>query len=87
LDEAIQAAAEVNHVRIQTVKYSFRGKKFPPCIGCFKCLDNEHFGEWVIQDNFQELRDLWVSSDVIIYGTLALFKPIIVRGKYREYFV
>jgi len=69
LNEALHAATEVNPKWVETVQYSISGKNFSPCIGCFKCAEDKHFGECVIQDDFQELRDLWINSDVIIYST------------------
>lgn len=68
LNEALKAAAEVNRELVETERYSFRGKKFSPCIACFKCAEKKHLGECVIRDDFQELRDRWIHSDAIIYS-------------------
>ena len=68
LQEALQAAQQVDPENIQTEGYSFRGKKFQPCVGCFQCLEEKHLGECVIQDDFQNLRDLWLQADIILYS-------------------
>ena len=68
LKEALQAAREVERERIQTEEYSFRGKKFDPCVGCFRCVEDKSLGECVIKDDFQHLRDLWLKADVILYS-------------------
>lgn len=47
-------------------RYSFRAKKILPCISCFKCVDNG--GCCVIKDDFEELRQMWIKADVIIYS-------------------
>ena len=68
LQEALQAAEEVKPARVRVEEYSFRGKKFNPCVGCFQCVEEEHLGECVIRDDFQRLRDLWLKADVILYS-------------------
>jgi multimeric flavodoxin WrbA len=68
LNEALRASVEVNREWVETEQYAFRGKKFSPCIACFKCAEKKHLGECVIRDDFQELRDRWIRSDVIIYS-------------------
>jgi multimeric flavodoxin WrbA len=45
--------------------YAFTGKKISPCIHCNVCKKE---GECAIKDDFQELRDKWMSADVIIYS-------------------
>ncbi|MCX5912791.1 MAG: flavodoxin family protein [Deltaproteobacteria bacterium] len=68
LKEALQASREVDQERIQVEEYSFRGKKFNPCVGCFRCVEDKSLGECVIKDDFQRLRDLWLKADVILYS-------------------
>jgi multimeric flavodoxin WrbA len=70
LKEALMAAQNVDPKRIVIDEYSFRGKKFSPCIACFRCDGDEKVkrGECVIKDDFQTLRDKWVGADVIIYS-------------------
>ena len=68
LSVALQAAANVNSGVVSTDSYSFKGKQFGPCMGCFKCGDEKHYGECTIKDDFQELRDKWLAADGIIYA-------------------
>ncbi len=68
LREALQAAREVQSGKIQIEEYSFRAKKFSPCVGCFQCIEEKSMGECVIKDDFQTLRDLWLKADVILYS-------------------
>jgi multimeric flavodoxin WrbA len=68
LEIALQATKEKYQEFISVKQYTVRGKKFSPCTGCFKCSENHSLGECVIQDDFQNLRDLWLDSDVIIYS-------------------
>lgn len=66
LEKALEVAREVAPEEVKTELYSIRGKKFAPCISCFKC--GELQGECIIKDDFQELREKWVEADVIIYS-------------------
>ncbi len=66
LDRALNSAFEVDPASIECLKYSFRGKKFAPCLSCFRC--GERGGECVIKDDFQEARDLWLRADAVIYS-------------------
>ena len=69
LKECLRASQDVDPGRIRISEYSFKGKKFGPCVGCFKCAEEKHLGECVIKkDDFQSLRDLWLDSHVIIYS-------------------
>ena len=68
LKEALQASREVDPEKIRVEEYSFRGKKFAPCVGCFRCVEEKSLGECVIKDAFQRLRDLWLKADVILYS-------------------
>lgn len=65
LDEALRSARAVSP-EVDCTAYSLRGKKFGPCLSCFRC--GELRGECVVKDDFQELRDLWVAADVVIYS-------------------
>ncbi|MBU0513684.1 MAG: flavodoxin family protein [Proteobacteria bacterium] len=69
LNVALEAAAEVNRELVRVESYSFRGKNFGPCLGCFKCSQEKHMGECAIKDDFQHLRDLWLGADAVIYST------------------
>lgn len=66
LDQAIQSAHEAAPDVVSCTSYSVRGKKFGPCVACGKCGENS--GECIIKDDFQQLRDLWIDADVIIYS-------------------
>ncbi len=66
LEQALQAARGVSPGNVECTLYSLRGKKFAPCVSCFRCGDLG--GECVVKDDFQELRDLWVAADVVIYS-------------------
>ena len=68
LKEALQASREVDQEKVAVEEYSFRGKKFGPCVGCFRCVEDKSLGECVIKDDFQHLRDLWLKADVILYS-------------------
>lgn len=68
LEKALNAAIEINESCISKELYLIKGKKFGPCIGCFKCGEESHLGECAINDDFQELRDLWLRADVILYS-------------------
>lgn len=50
----------------KVISYSFRGKKIGPCLACNRCI--EEGGACVIEDDFDSLRELWLSADVIIYS-------------------
>jgi multimeric flavodoxin WrbA len=66
LDHALEGARKVDAENIVTQAYSFRGKKMGPCLSCFKCVENG--GECIVKDDFQELRELWVDADVVLYS-------------------
>jgi multimeric flavodoxin WrbA len=68
LSQALEAAQTVDREQTVVNSYSIRGKKFAPCVGCFRCTEEPHIGECVIKDSFQELRDMWLQSDVILYS-------------------
>lgn len=66
LDKALEAARNVDPDGLECVSYSIRGKKIGPCMSCFRCGKQE--GECIIKDDFQELFELWLKADVIIYS-------------------
>lgn len=66
LDEALVAAQEAGGGSVELRSYSFRAKKFGPCLGCGEC--ERLRGECAFKDSFQELRDLWLWADVVIYS-------------------
>lgn len=67
LEKALAAASQVELGGITTELYSIRKKTFHPCVHCYACQDRLH-GECAIEDDFQELRNLWVDADGIIYS-------------------
>jgi multimeric flavodoxin WrbA len=66
LNEALNSAKKVAPESVRTNLYSIKGKTFNPCIACRFC--KEHDGECVHKDDFEELRQLWLDADVIIYS-------------------
>jgi multimeric flavodoxin WrbA len=68
LSIALQAAQKVNNELVSIDSYSFKGKKFGPCVACFKCGEEKTYGECTIKDDFQKLRDKWLEADAIIYA-------------------
>jgi multimeric flavodoxin WrbA len=69
LEKAFDLSVERLKPLVDLHTYHIRGKKFWPCLGCNKCTHDSSKGECVIKDNFQELRDLWLAADVVIYST------------------
>ncbi len=67
LKQALAAAKSVSPDEVHTHLYLFKGKIFQPCVHCYACQDR-FYGECAIKDNFQELRDLWVEADGIVYS-------------------
>jgi len=65
LDQALEEAQKVSE-KVEIKKYSFVGKKFAPCLSCFKC--EELKGECVQKDSLQELKDMWLEADVVLYS-------------------
>lgn len=70
LEKALEAAGLVKGVEVETSLYSFKGKKFGPCLSEFYCAGNN--GSCVYRggkaDDFEELRGLWMEADAIIYS-------------------
>lgn len=65
LKKALEAAEKESTDAVECIMYSIRGKKFGPCIACGRCADK---GECIIKDDFQELCNLWLKADVVIYS-------------------
>jgi len=66
LEKTLEAAKEVDPQAVETTLYSFKGKTFNPCLSCFSCTTKG--GACVHKDDLEELRGLWMDSDVIIYS-------------------
>lgn len=65
LEEALKCIPELP-LPVETELYSFRGKNISPCRSCLKCYTNG--GSCIIKDDFEELRQLWISADAVIYS-------------------
>lgn len=68
LQNALQAAVEVNKEIVSIDLVSFKGKTIKPCTSCFACGKESNYGECVIKDDFQEIRDKWLDANAIIYA-------------------
>ena len=66
LKKAVEVAKAEVICHVNGILYSFRGKRFAPCVHCNRCSDLR--GSCVQQDDFQDLQDLWLKSDVILYS-------------------
>ena len=67
LDHALDEIRKLDlGTKIEVIEYSFVGKKFSPCVGCFVCGKNG--GRCVIEDSFQELQPEWLAADAIVYS-------------------
>jgi len=66
LEEALEVAAGFGAATTEINRFHFGTKPFAPCDACgaHKGLG----GECRIEDSFQELRDLWLGADVILYS-------------------
>ncbi len=66
LKQALEEAKNVNPIEIETESYAISGKKFGPCLSCFRCIDLK--GKCFQKDDFQELSEKWIDADVILYS-------------------
>ena len=66
LNHALEGAKEVDAQSVETENYSIKGKNFLPCIACSHCA--RHEGTCVHNDDFEELRNLWLNADVVLYS-------------------
>jgi multimeric flavodoxin WrbA len=65
LERALESAAAAGQGNVEPELYEITGKKFAPCISCYKCIEK---GDCIQKDDFHELRDKWVDADAIIYS-------------------
>lgn len=65
LNQALDAAKEVDTDAVATELYSISGKEYLPCISCFSC---GKLGYCIRSkdDDFDELRDKWLEADGVI---------------------
>ncbi len=66
LEKALECAAEYDAVPTEVKRFHLGKKPLAPCDACMahKALK----GECRIKDAFQEMRDLWIDADVILYA-------------------
>ncbi|BEQ15936.1 flavodoxin family protein [Desulfoferula mesophila] len=67
LTQAMQAVRE-SEPEAEITVYDFKNKTFGGCIHCYGCRKKGHEGQCTIKDDYQELADLWVQADAIIYS-------------------
>lgn len=66
LDQALEVAAGFKGAVAEINQFHFGLKPFAPCDACGGHVRLN--GECRVEDSFQELRDLWLAADVIIYS-------------------
>lgn len=66
LDKALDYISRMKDIKVEIESYSFRGKEMKPCIACGYCARNN--GKCVHKDDFEELKNLWLDADVILYS-------------------
>jgi len=64
LENALEGARSVGEV--ETIMYSLAGKNFNGCIFCNRCKET---GRCCLKDDFNELFDLWLEADGLLYAT------------------
>lgn len=65
LNTAVKSALKENPKYSESEIYTFIGKKMSPCLHCNACKIK---GECIIEDDFQDLQNKWISADIIIYS-------------------
>lgn len=80
LDAALNFATKFEHANVVVKKFDFAGKKIGPCLACYGCIDSK--GKCLVQDDFHELRALWLWSDAVIYSVpvFAMSLPSQLKG-------
>jgi multimeric flavodoxin WrbA len=66
LERALAAAWESLPDRLEVNRFHLARRPIAPCDACMAHRQRE--GECRIEDAFQELRDLWVGADVVLYA-------------------
>ena len=66
LEQAFQGCRGAVGAEISTSLFHFRGRSFHPCDACSHC--EKHGGACTHDDDFEELRSLWMAADVILYS-------------------
>lgn len=67
LEHALQGANEAYPSEVTTLAWGFPGKTIAHCNACDAC--NRNGGHCIVEDDFQDLVDLWIDADVVIYSS------------------
>jgi multimeric flavodoxin WrbA len=65
LNEALKCLPDFR-IPVESTTYSFHKRKFEGCTGCLSCYRNG--GKCILQDDFEELRQMWIKADAIVYS-------------------
>ena len=66
LEHALQGAKEAYPSEVVTLTWGFPGKTIAHCNACDTC--NRNGGQCIVEDDFQDLVDLWIDADAVIYS-------------------
>ena len=66
LNKAMDVTDEMSIPVEKKIYHLSAGKKIQPCNSCYKCW--ERSGRCVFEDDFEDLQQLWIASDVVIYS-------------------
>jgi|GEM_PF-409877 len=66
LEQALRGAVEAAPDEVSTYTFAFAGREIAHCKACDACMRNG--GECTTEDDFQELRDLYLAADVVVYS-------------------
>lgn len=66
LEEALKCVSQLS-ISTELQRFSFAGKKIEPCTGCLRCYKNG--GKCIIKDDFEDVRQMWIAADAIIYSS------------------
>ena len=66
LEKALESAAEYDAMPTEIKHFHLGKKSLAPCDACM--AHKKLSGECRIKDTFQEMRDLWIDADVILYA-------------------
>lgn len=66
LEQALEGCQGVGGAEVSSTLFDFRGRSFLPCDACSHC--ERHAGACTHDDDFEELRSLWMRADVVLYS-------------------
>ena len=66
LEHALEGCRHAGGAGVSTTLYNVKGKTFVPCDACSHC--EKHAGACTHDDDFEELRSLWMGADVVLYS-------------------